>query len=111
MLMAESELDVLRDIRELLTLIAEPHLEQRDQKRRSELRAIAGGGEKNIKAIVLMDGSRTKAEIAREAPIDASQLTKLVKALEKAKLLENRGPNHNPEVVVPVSVASFVERR
>jgi len=92
----------------LLTLIAEPQLEHRDQKRRARLRGIAGGGQRNIRAIVLMDGSRTKAEIAREAPIDASQLTKLVKSLQHEGLLETG--TQTPRLVIPVSEASFNSR-
>lgn len=104
--MEESELDVLREIRELLTVIAEPQLAERDKVRRAELRRIAGRGEKTMRAVLLMDGSRTQASIAKEVPIDAGQLSSLVRTLREAKLLKESA---SPAVVIPVSEAIFKE--
>ncbi len=108
MLPQETELEVLRDIRGLLMLLVEPQLEERDKERRSRLRKIAGGGSRNIRAIALMDGSRTKAEITRAAPIDASQLTKLVKSLLHEGLLAIG--THNPKLLIPITEISFVRK-
>lgn len=103
----ETEIEVLRDIRELLMLIAEPQLAERDRVRREALRKIAGKGEKNVKAVLLMNGERMQSTIAKEVPIDVGQLSKLVTALREAKLLDQ--DNQNPEVVIPVSEAIFRE--
>lgn len=106
--MAESELEVLKDIRELLTLVAEPQLAERDKKRRDELRRIAGKGEKNIKAVLAMQGVKSQKEISSEAKIDASQLSRLVKSLHSAGLLD---PNSDvPKLVFPVNEQLFLEK-
>jgi len=104
--MSDAELKVLCEIRDLLLLIAEPQIAQRDKSMREQLRKIVGKGEKNIKAIGLMDGSRSQAAIAKEVPIDFGQLSRLVKNLAAAKLLKT---GNNPEVVIPVSESIFKE--
>ena len=103
----EKKLDLLLEIRDLLRLIAEPQLAERDRKWRDELRKIAGKGEKNIKGVLLMNGSRSQAMIAKEIPMDVGQLSKLVKALRTANLLSG---NENPEVVIPVTESIFQEK-
>lgn len=106
--MKETELDVLLEIRDLLLLIAEPQLAERDRKWRDELRKIAGKSEKSIKAVMLMDGNRNQASIAKEIPMDVGQLSKLVKALKAASLLN---PSENPQVVIPVTESIFKEEK
>lgn len=98
--------DLLREIRDLLLLIAEPQLAARDQSRREQLRKIAGKGEKNKKAVLLMDGSQNQSAIAKQVPIDMGQLSNLVKNLREAELLTS---NPNPEIVIPVSASVFQE--
>ena len=52
-------LRVLVEMRDLLRLIAEPAIAQRDKKLREALRDIAGSATgKKAKAILLMDGAR-----------------------------------------------------
>lgn len=104
----ETELDILRDIRDLLMLMAEPQLAERDQSRRDQLRKIAGKGEKNMKAVLLMDGTRNQASIAKEVPIDVGQLSTLVKNLREAGLLK---VDANPAIVIPVSESVFKENK
>lgn len=99
-----TELKVLYEIRDLLLLIAEPQIAQRDKAFREQLRKIAGKSEKKIRAIILMDGSRNQATIVKEVPIDFGQLSKLVKNLATAKLLK---PGNNPEIVIPVTESVF----
>ena len=102
----ETQLDVLRDIRELLQLIAEPQLAIRDKARRDALRKVIGKSDKNLNSVLLMDGSRKQATIAKEVPIDIGQLSKLVKSLSEAKLLT---PSVNPTLVIPVSSSILTE--
>jgi DNA-binding MarR family transcriptional regulator len=106
--MNETELEVLGEIRDLLMLMAEPQLAERDKLRREQLRRIAGKSEKNIKAVLLMDGTKNQSAIAKEVPVDIGQLSKLVKALNEAKLLK---PSQNPAVVIPVSESVFKEAK
>jgi hypothetical protein len=104
--MNEAEFAVLAEIRDLLLLIAEPQIAQRDRIMREQLRKIAGKSAKNIKAISLMDGSRNQAAIAKEVPIDFSQLSKLVKSLMAANLVK---PGANPAIAIPVTESVFKE--
>lgn len=105
--MGEAELEILRDIKDLLTLIAEPQLAERDKARRERLREAAGRGEKTKKAALLMDGRHTQAEIAKTVPIDQGQLSRLVKALASAELLDSSSTN--PCLIIPVTPAVFTE--
>lgn len=102
----DTELKVLCEIRDLLLLIAEPQIAERDKSVREQLRKIAGKSARNTKAILLMDGSRNQAAIAKEVPIDFGQLSKLVKNLANAKLIK---PGSNPEIVIPVTESIFKE--
>lgn len=79
--------ELLTEIRDLLQIIAEPALAKRDAKLRESLRRIAGSSSKKANAILLMDGSRSQAAIAKEASMDKSDLSKLVKALGSDRLI------------------------
>ena len=81
-------LEILSEMRDLLRLLAEPAIAERDKKMRVALRAIAGSSAgKKAKSIVLMDGVRTRQEIIAGSKIDASDLSALVKKLTAEKLL------------------------
>jgi hypothetical protein len=58
----DEQTELLREMRDLLLVIAEPALAKRDQARRVSLRETVGNGKtKNAKAVLLMDGKRTQA--------------------------------------------------
>lgn len=103
----EQQTELLREMVDLLRLLAEPQLAERDRKWRDELRKIAGKGDKNISAVKLMNGTRSQSTIAKEIPMDVGQLSKLVKSLRGADLLTS---NINPEVVIPVTDTIFQEK-
>lgn len=85
---SEQMLLVLSEMRDLLRLLAEPAIAQRDKKLREALRALAGSATgKKAKAILLMDGSKNQAGISNECGIDRSDLSGLVKKLKAAELL------------------------
>ena len=75
------ELEVLTEIRDLLRVMAEPALAERDASLRAALRGIVGTSKKNAKAAFLMDGSRSRTVIAREVNIDSGNLSRFVKKL------------------------------
>jgi hypothetical protein len=81
------EIELLIEIRDLLQVMAEPALAKRDSNLRSSLRALVGSSAKRAKAVLLMDGSRTQATLAKEAGIDAGGMSRLVKGLGAAKLI------------------------
>jgi hypothetical protein len=81
------EIELLVEIRDLLQVMAEPALAKRDDKFRAAIRAVVGRSQKNASAIMLMDGSRAQAAISKEAGVDAGQLSRLIKLLEKNALI------------------------
>ena len=81
-------LSVLTEMRDLLRLMAEPAIAERDKKLRQAIRDIAGSATgKKAKAILLMDGTRLRANIVKECGIDSSDLSALVKKLKSAGIL------------------------
>lgn len=73
--------ELLREMRDLLRVMAEPALAQRDGRLRTSLLEIVGKGKVAAKAVLLMDGSRTQSAICKESGINAGNLSRLVKAL------------------------------
>lgn len=91
--------ELLREIRDLLQLIAEPALAKRDESRRNDLREIVGRGKTNAKAIRLMDGTRSRVAIQNESGIDRGNLSRLVKSLRDKGLVT---PDEQPKLVIAV---------
>lgn len=97
-------LHVLAEMRDLLRLMAEPALAERDKKLRERLRDIAGNAKgKKAKAILLMDGTRVQAKIAAECGIDKSDLSGLVKKLKAAELLKDDVKQPQLAISVPTN--------
>lgn len=96
--------ELLREIRDLLLVMAEPELAKRDEKRRADLRTIVGKSKAKTKAVLLMDGSRSQSAIKRESGIDAGELSRFVKALREASLTEKQD---NPKLVIRVQPNFF----
>ena len=91
--------ELLREIRDLLRLMAEPALAKRDERLRAALQSIVGKGGKKAKAVVLMDGTRSQADIRKECGIDPGNLSRLVKDLREAELIT---PEEQPDLVFPL---------
>ena len=100
------EIELLTEIRDLLQVMAEPALAQRDAKLRSSLRDVVGTGAKKAKAALLMDGSRVRSQIAKESGMDDGNLSRLVKALTDAKLIIDQ---KSPKILVRVPPSFFSE--
>ena len=101
------EIELLTEIRDLLEVMAEPALAQRDAKRRSALRTIVGGSRKRAKAVLLMDGARPQSAIAKNSGIDKGDLSRLVKGLASEKLIAS--DEKHPRLVLKVP-PTFFER-
>ena len=99
--MSESDelLSAVREIRQLIQLMAEPAIAQRDEKLRDELKRIVGNSAPSAKAVFLMDGKRIQAELYREAGMQKSHLSTLVKQLRTGKLLTD---NPNPTLAITI---------
>lgn len=101
------EIELLTEIRDLLQLVAEPAMAKRDAALRAALRSVVGSSGRKAKAVLLMDGTRAQAGIAKESGLDKSDLSKLVKGLAAAKLIPD-GEKH-PRLAVKVPSTFFEE--
>lgn len=99
-------LDMAKEMLKLLRIIAEPELAKHDLELRKSLKQIVGKSLIKTQAIRLMDGTRSQAEIRQSMKIDPSDLSKLVKALREANLLE---PDERPTLNFYVPVRFFEE--
>lgn len=94
-------LHVLAEMRDLLRLIAEPAIAQRDKKLRELLHSIVGSAAgKKAKAVPLMDGTRNQAGIVSECGIHKGELSVLVKKLKDAGLLT--GDPKQPQLSISI---------
>ena len=101
-------LQVLTEMRDLLRLMAEPAIAERDKRLREALRGIAGSATgKKAKAILLMDGSRKQASIVHECGINQGDLSNLVKKLKAAELLT--GDPKQPQLSISIP-SNFFEK-
>ena len=107
-IMAENT-EILQEIRDLLRLIAEPAIAQRDKKLREALRSIAGSATgKKAKAILLMNGAKNQTAISSECGINPGDLSVLVKKLKSAELL--KGDPKQPDLAISIP-PNFFELR
>jgi hypothetical protein len=109
--MADTSAEILSavcEIRELVRLMAEPQIAARDQKLRDELARIVGRSVPKQKSIMLMDGTRTQADIHKETGINIGQLSTLVKQLVASKLLVGEPKKAKLSISIPTN---FFENR
>lgn len=100
MMSSEELTAAICEIRDLLRLIAEPHIAARDAKLRDALAQIVGGSATKQKAVLAMDGSRTQSEIHKETGMHVGNLSTLVKTLSKSGLLS--GDLKRPNLAIPI---------
>jgi hypothetical protein len=93
-------LGVVCEIRDLVRVMAEPAIAERDRKYRTELRGVVGKSLVSRKAVLLMDGTRSQRLIHAEAGIDEGQLSTLVKKLKSAGLLTV--DRKEPKLSIPI---------
>lgn len=97
----DEQTQLLREIRDLLLVVAEPALAKRDQARRASLRETVGHGKtKNARAVLLMDGKRTQAVLCKESGVDQGNLSRLVKRLREKGLV--KADEKHPELVITI---------
>jgi hypothetical protein len=94
--------ELLREIRDLLLVMAEPALAKRDERLREALVEIVGKGKLKAKAVLLMDGSRSQVAIKTESGIDQGTLSKFVKALRLASLIGGGDDDKHPKLVITI---------
>lgn len=95
------EIELLREMRDLLQVIAEPALAKRDERLRAALLEIVGKSKPKAKAVLLMDGAKTQAAIEKQSGIDKGQLSRLVKSLREPGLI-SKDPTQSLELVISI---------
>ena len=94
-------LNAILEIRDLVRLLAEPAIAERDQKLRSELKRIVGNSTAKQKSVFYMDGNRSQSDIQREASVHQGNLSTLVKQLKESNLLSGDGKNPKLAISIP----------
>jgi hypothetical protein len=94
-------LSAIQEIRDLIRLMAEPAIAERDRKLRAELKKVVGKSIPKSKSVFFMDGSRTQADIQRETKIHKGDLSTLVKKLGASKLLSGDGKKPKLAISIP----------
>jgi hypothetical protein len=96
----DEQTQLLREMRDLLRVIAEPQLAARDKRLRSALLEVVGGSARRAKAVLRMDGSRSQAELYKESGMDQGGQSRLVTALRVKELI--KGDEKRPELMLSV---------
>jgi CRP-like cAMP-binding protein len=98
-------LEQVQQIRQLLELLAEPAIAQRDAKLRSQLREIVGSSPKKQQAVFHMDGTLTQREIVSQTSVNQGHLSTMVGKLDKAGLLADG--KKQPKLVISIPTNFF----
>jgi hypothetical protein len=107
----DEQTEMLREVVELLRLIAEPAIAKRDEKLRASLFSIVGKNKSKAKALSLMDGMRNQAAIRKESGIDASDLSRLMKALRTAGLIADDELPPKIKIPLPPNFPEITEKK
>jgi hypothetical protein len=102
----DDQTELLREMRDLLRVIAEPALAKRDEGLRALLLEVVGKSKARAKAVPLMDGSRSQTAICKESGIDNGELSRVTKAL-RAKALIAADEKH-PKLVISITPNFFI---
>ncbi len=97
--------ELLREMRDLLRVIAEPALAKRDERLRASLREAVGKSNAKAKAVMLMDGARNQAAICKESGIDPGALSRLTKGLREAALIA--ADEKHPKMIISIPPTFF----
>ena len=98
------ETELLREIRDLLLLLAEPAVAKRDESHRAALRELVGRSKAKAKAVAAMDGSRSRQAICKESGIDQGDLSRLIKVLRERRLIVD---GDTPKLTIALPPAFF----
>ena len=94
----DEQTELLREMRDLLRVMAEPALAERDKKLRASLLEVVGKSKRKAEVVLLMNGSRSQAELHKESGMDSGNLSRLVTALRAKGLI--KADEKYPELVI-----------
>lgn len=98
-------LETLRKIYGLLELLAEDKIAQRDAKQRATLLDIVGKSVPKQRSVLLMDGTRSQAEIHSETSVNRGHLSTMLGQLQTANLLH--GDTKKPRLAISIPSTFF----
>lgn len=98
--MLNEQTELLREMRDLLRVIAEPALAERNERLKASLLGIVGRSKTKAKAVLLMDGSRSRPAICKDSGIDQGDLSRLAKALRAKALIA--ADEKEPKLVISI---------
>ena len=93
-------LQTVRTIHDLLELLAEDKIADRDAKQRKALREIVGSSDQMQKSVLLINGTRSQKDIHTETSVHRGNLSTMVGKLRAAKLIE--GDTTTPRLVISI---------
>jgi hypothetical protein len=96
----DEQTELLKEMRDLLRVIAEPALAERDKKRRASLLEVVGKSKRKAEVVILMDGSRSQKALNKDSGMDQGDISRLVKALRDKQLL--KGEDKHPELALSI---------
>lgn len=103
----DEQTELLREVRDLLRVIAEPALAERDKKIRRALREVVGRSKQKANAVLLMNGKRSQAELRNAAGMDSGNLSRLVGALRGKGLITS--DQERPGLIISIPANFFDE--
>lgn len=96
----DEETELLREMRDLLRVIAEPALAERDKKRRNLLLEVVGKSKRKAEVVMLMNGTRSQSALHKDSGMDQGDVSRLVKALRDKELI--KPDDKHPELVISI---------
>lgn len=93
-------LETVRKIHDLLELLAEDKIAERDARQRAALLEIVGSSQVKQRSVHLMDGTRTQTEIHGETSVNKGNLSTMVGQLKSAGLLQ--GDTKMPKLAISI---------
>ena len=96
----DEQTQLLQEMRDLLRVIAEPALAERDKKRRASLLEVVGKSKRKAQVVLLMDGSRSQTGLHKDSGMDQGDISRLVKALRSKELI--KADEKHPELVISI---------
>jgi hypothetical protein len=96
----DEQTQLLQEMRDLLRVIAEPALAERDKKRRTSLLEVVGKSKRKSQVVLLMDGSRSQTSLHKDSGMDQGDISRLVKALRAKELI--KADEKHPELVISI---------
>jgi|KBSSwiStaDraftv2_1062776.scaffolds.fasta_scaffold2167820_1 hypothetical protein len=103
----DEQIELLREMRDLLRVMAEPALAERDKKLRAALIEAVGNSKKRAQMVPLLDGSRTQSDLHKATGLDPGNVSRFVRALREKHLIKD--DEKHPELVISVP-PNFFER-